>query len=57
MVGELVWRDHCRVPLVVTAAGANTWSIYTAVLCLFFPHVALRLFLYQHFIMLKSRSF
>ena len=31
--------------------------MYAAVLCSFYPHLTPRLFLYQHFVTLKSRSF
>ena len=39
------------------AGWAEAWSVYAAVLGSFYPHLAPRLFLYQHFIVLKSRSF
>ena len=39
------------------ASWAEAWCVYAAVLCSFYPHLAPRLFLYQHFVTLKSRSF
>ena len=39
------------------ASWAESWCVYAAVLCSFYPHSAPRLFLYQHFVTLKSRSF
>ena len=35
----------------------EAWSIYAAVLASYYPHLAPRLFHYQHFMTLKSRSF
>ena len=48
-----------RPAAVITdlATWAEAWSTYAAVLVSFYPHLAPRLFLYQHFITLKSRSF
>ena len=35
----------------------EAWSVYATVLCSFYPHLAPRLFQYQHFLALKSKSF
>ena len=35
----------------------EAWSVYAAVLASFYPHLAPRLFSYQHFLTLKSRAF
>ena len=39
------------------ASWLEAWSVYATVLCSYYPHLAPRLFLYQHFLTLKSRSF
>jgi hypothetical protein len=46
-------------PAAITdlTSWAEAWSVFAAVLCSFYPHLAPRLFLYQHFLTLKSRSF
>ena len=36
---------------------SEAWSVYTTVLTAYFPHLAPRLFHYQHFLALKSRAF
>ena len=39
------------------ASWIDAWIMYTTVLCSYYPHLAPRLFLYQHFFTLKSKSF
>ena len=39
------------------ASWLEAWSVYSTVLCSYYPHLAPRLFLYKHFLTLKSRSF
>ena len=38
-------------------AWAEAWSVYASVVCSLYPHLAPRLFQYQHFLTLKSQSF
>ena len=39
------------------SGSSEAWSVYAAVLTAYFPHLAPRLFHYQHFLALKSRAF
>ena len=51
--------DPARSLATVTdlQSWTEAWSVFAAVLTSFYPHLAPRLFSYQHFIALKSRPF
>ena len=49
-------REPASVPIIDFTGWAEAWSVYSAVLASY-PHIAPRLFQYQHFLALKSRAF
>ena len=50
-------RSQHRMTINDFTSCSEVWSVYTAVLTACFPHLAPRLFHYQHFLALKSRAF
>ena len=50
-------RSQRRATINDFTGWSEAWSVNTAVLTAYFPHLALRLFHYQHFLALKSRAF
>ena len=50
-------RSQRRATISDFTGWSEAWSVYAAVLTAYFPHLAPRLFHYQHFLALKSRAF
>ena len=50
-------RESASISITDFTGWSEAWSLYSAVLASFYPHVAPRLFQYQHFLALKSRAF
>ena len=50
-------RTQRRATINDFTGWSEAWSVYAAVLTAYFPHLAPRLFHYQHFLALKSRTF
>ena len=49
--------DHASATVTDFCSWSEAWSVYAAAFSSFHPHLATRLFQYQQFLALKSRSF
>lgn len=50
-------KQQREAPITDFTSWVEAWSLYSAVLTSYYPHLAQRLFQYQHFLALKSKTF